>query len=457
MKKHFALAALSTLMLTASAQVKTVVTEFRIAGPFAVAEPVVTDSFDVQGRRFSDPALLAPTTPQTSTFKGSLLPALSDSRSIGTLTFYINNRDYVKGSIEVKGPKTCKLYIDGEETPLIAPLSLTPEHHTFTISYLAWPDSHDSLSVTIDAPFALQPSTSTLHPFMAHDMLCGRSVRQATLSANGQYVCVSYQTVARDGSSSWDFELRDTKSCRLLRKLSSGVNWMPRSAAWLDDVKEDGVRKLYKVEPQTGERTLWAAGLPDGNFDVSPTEDYVIVSVKEEGPKEDSGVFQVLEMDDRQPGWRDRSYLVKMDLASGISQRITFGSKGEWLSSISPDGRQLLVVSSYSRLAHRPTEVQDYYLIDVQTLKADTLMQCAGFLGSAQFSPDGRQLLFTGTPEAFNRVGCQLPDDVTPSMTEPAGRRPSAGCPHGLLRHIRPRQGWQECGRSAHPSYERFR
>jgi dipeptidyl aminopeptidase/acylaminoacyl peptidase len=60
----------------------------------------------------------------------------------------------------------------------------------------------------------------------------------------------------------------------------------------------------------------------------------------------------------------------------------------------------------------------DVYLMDARTLKTDTVMLCQGFLGGCAFAPDGRQLLFTGNPEAFNRIGCQLPASVTPSMTE---------------------------------------
>ena len=56
--------------------------------------------------------------------------------------------------------------------------------------------------------------------------------------------------------------------------------------------------------------------------------------------------------------------------------------------------------------------------MDARTLKVDTLLLCQGFLSDCSFSPDGRQILFTGTPEAFDRIGCQLPANVTPSMTE---------------------------------------
>ena len=193
---------------------------------------------------------------------------------------------------------------------------------------------------------------------------------------------------------------------------------MPKTSAWLEEEKEGDKRVLYKVDPRTGVRTLFAYDIPEGSYVVSPTEDYLIISAEEKGPKEDKDVFEVVEMDDRQSGWRDRGYLAKYDIATGVTQRITFGSKGEYLEDISLDGTKLLLATSRSRLTKRPTTVQDVLIMDILTLKVDTLFVGAEFLGGGTFSPDGKQILFTGTPEAFGRIGCQLPADVTPSMTE---------------------------------------
>jgi dipeptidyl aminopeptidase/acylaminoacyl peptidase len=193
---------------------------------------------------------------------------------------------------------------------------------------------------------------------------------------------------------------------------------MLKTSAWLEEEKEGDKRVLYKVDPRTGVRTLFAYDIPEGSYVVSPTEDYLIISAEEKGPKEDKDVFEVVEMDDRQSGWRDRGYLAKYDIATGVTQRITFGSKGEYLEDISLDGTKLLLATSRSRLTKRPTTVQDVLIMDILTLKVDTLFVGAEFLGGGTFSPDGKQILFTGTPEAFGRIGCQLPADVTPSMTE---------------------------------------
>jgi len=410
---------LSALLCPASAQQKTVVTDFNQAGPFAVAAPWAADSVDVQGKKFDPKSMLAALPLQTASqtvFHGGLLPSLTDSKSVGVLSFYVNNSSYVKGKVDVRGPKNYKLYIDGVEAG--GELQLAPEHHTFAIRYLAEPKDTDSISVTFDTQIAVAPTIDKRHPYMVHDLTDGKRVRGVSLSPDGRLVCVSYQTTERGGNSRWDYELREVKTGRLVTRPTHSIRWMPRTAAWLEEEREQGLRVLYKVNPATGERTRWAAGLPEGSYTVSPTEDYLIITAEEEGPKEDKDVFEVLEMDDRQPGWRKRHYLVRYDIATGIAQRITFGPKGQYLHDITADGSKLLVGSSYSRLAKRPTEVQDLYVMDARTLKTDTLLRGEGFLGSAGFSPDGRQVLLSGTPEAFGRIGCQLPADKTPSMTE---------------------------------------
>lgn len=405
-------------LTTASAQQKTQVTDFRLAGPFKVAQPLSVDTVDVNGKAFDEASWLQTlplTATPTQTYNGTLVPSLGDAKSVGVLTFYINNSDYVKGTLSVKGPKHSKVYVDGKET---TSLDLWPEHHTIAIRYVAEPGDTARLSVGIDASRPVVTTTSEQHPYTLHDLTDGRRVRGISLSADGRYASLNYQTTERDGTSRWDYELVDLKSGQVVARPQGSLRWMPTSCACLTDVKENGQRKLYKLDPLSGQRTLLASGLPEGSFTMSPTEDYLIITQEEEGPKEDAGVFQVLEMDDRQPGFRKRSYLSKFDLKSGLCQRITFGNRSSYLTDISNDGRKLLVMISRTRLEKRPTTVVDALIVDAQTLQADTILQGAEFVNTLGFSPDATQLLVEGTPEAFNRIGCQLPADVTPSMTE---------------------------------------
>ena len=421
MKKSLLGLCLSAMCLsqTATAQVTTAVSQFNLSGPYAVSAPLALDTVDVQGKKFDDTALLKGISleaPVTTTFSGEVLPSLEKSRSVGLLSFYVNNRDFLKGKVKVSGPKHYKLYIDGAEAG--EELKLAPEHHTFAIQYLAEPSDTDSIHVSFEAAMRVPYTLDKRHPYMVHDLTDGQRVRGISLSADGSLAVVSYQTTERGGNSCWNYELREIRTGRLVSQLPKRVEWMPRSVAYIEEQQEGSLYALYKVEPLTGRRSLFAKGLPEGDYTISPTEDYLIITAEEEGPKEDEEVFEVLEMDDRQPGWRKRSYLMKFDLTTGLCQRLTFGPHDTYLADISADGSRLLVQTSYSRLAKRPTEVGDFFLMDAATLHVDTLLTGEGFLGSGTFSPDGRQILFTGTPEAFGRIGCQLPAGVTPSMTE---------------------------------------
>ena len=402
--------------MSSTAQIKTEIKAFNQAGPYAVGAPLGLDTVDVKGKKFDETSLMGSislTSPAMGRFEGQVLPSLNDSKSVGLLSFYVNNRDYLKGKIEVKGPKHYKLFIDGE--PAAPELKLAPEHHTVTIQYLAEPKDTDSIRVVIDAPKAVATTLDSRHPFMVHDILDGKRVRDISVSADGQYVCVAWQTTGRGGSNRWTYELREVKTNRMVMQPQRQARWLPKTIAWIEEDREGRKRVLYQVKP-TGERTRWISGLPDGGYQVTPTEDYLVMTIEEKGPEEDKEMFEVLEMDDRQPGWRNRNYLARYDVATGVTRRITFGNQQTMLMDISLDGRKLLVAQSYSRLAKRPTEVMDILVVDAETFRADTLFVGQGFLAGASFSPDGRQILFKGSPEAFDRIGCTLPANVTPNM-----------------------------------------
>ena len=85
------------LMLTsavATAQEKTEITELNLAGPYAVAAPMGIDTVDVNGKKFDESSLLGGlslSARPTQVLRGGILPSLQDSKSVGVLSFYINN------------------------------------------------------------------------------------------------------------------------------------------------------------------------------------------------------------------------------------------------------------------------------------------------------------------------------------------------------------------------------
>ena len=120
MKKLFLIfVIIHCVLFTISAQTKTSVTEFNLAGPYPVAAPLAFDTVNVKGEKFDDKLFLN-TMPSFIGCNKSIqwekcFPSLEDSKSVGLLSFYINNVDYLKGKIKVNGPKSYKLFIDGQE------------------------------------------------------------------------------------------------------------------------------------------------------------------------------------------------------------------------------------------------------------------------------------------------------------------------------------------------------
>ena len=82
--KHIITMLLTALALQASAQVKTEIGKFNLAGPYAVAAPFATDTVDVKGKKFDNNSLLSalPLKAEAgSVFRAGRLPSLKDSKA----------------------------------------------------------------------------------------------------------------------------------------------------------------------------------------------------------------------------------------------------------------------------------------------------------------------------------------------------------------------------------------
>lgn len=413
-QRIFLLQALLTIGLaTASAQTNTPVQQFRLAGPYAIGTPYQSNGVDAKGKAMNDMTLLQSFKTNDEVkgepWQGNILPSLQDSRSAGVLTFDIINTTYLKGSVEVKGPKTYQVFVDGKEGKS---LKLSPAYqHQVRITYLTDAGASDSIQVSINANASVQISTNGKHFYSSLDVLNGTRVTGASLSPNGQYIIEQFTRTNENRTESYAL-LKEVATGRLLAQLGNGAEWMPRTNAYL---MREGTT-LYKVDPATQQRTEFIKNVPQGRYTLSPTEDYLILTQRDEGTKEDPDVFEILQPEDRQPGWRNRMYITKYDIATGISTRLTFGSRTTYLSDISKDGTKLLLQTRYSRLTQRPTSLTDVLLMDAQTLKVDTLIKGEGFLGGMQFSPDGKQLLVQASAEAFGGIGNHVNPGQTPSM-----------------------------------------
>lgn len=400
------------------------ITTFRYAGPYAVQAPFQVDSVDVDSKAFATGSLLD--TPlsmdvlrQAAPFRGAALPGSASGYALHLIGFTVENTRYATAKLKVEGIKDYRVYVDGkahEGNELV----LEPATHPVVIKYLSEAGRTDSLKVSLDTErkegISVREDGKRLYTLA--DVLHGTRFAGAEVSPDGKYLITAYRTTRAGGQTAGSVKLTELATGKVLAARTEDIHWMPRSNRYYFTRAGVDGRQLVAVEPSSGAETVLANGLPDGYFRFAPTEDYLLFTLTREGPKERKEIYQVLEPDDRQPGWRNRSYLAKYDLKTGLLQPLTFGYHNVWAADISADGRYLLMMTNRSRLGKRPTTLFSLYRLDVQTLQAEPLVCDDGFITGAGFSPDGTQVLVSGSPEALGGIGKNVKEGQTPSMTD---------------------------------------
>ena len=397
------------------------VKSFRYAGPFETGAPVFVDSTDVNGKAYNDTKtqLDAAFSPDVMKYAATVseLPAISDRRQMHFAAFNVETMDFAKVDINVDGIKDCRIFIDGKKNES-GKASFEPGTHEVVIKYLTDKESSDEgIEVTVASA---QSKTLRLREdgrkiysldLNTHGDGCGG----VSLSPGGLYYSIRHSILAEDGKTTSYTEVFDTASGELLLRTPDPIRWMPVRDEYFLTQKSVAGRDLVSVNPRTKKETVIVRNVPDGRFEIAPTEDFLIYTMQQQGPKEGE-VHQILTPDDRQPGWRDRSYISRYDIATGVMQQLTFGFHDIWPMDITDDGRYLLYSVSKYDLSHRPTSYVSVYLMDLQTLETECLVEKDGFIGAAQFSPDGKQILVRGSAEAFDRVGMVLPEGRIPNQ-----------------------------------------
>ena len=433
----------AALMASISASAETIeVKTLKYAGPYAVAQPWMADSVNIKGEAFDLKQLLDSPLSFTLLNKGkevTVAQLLADKQdALHLASFCVSNTQRTKATITVEGLEQYRLFVDGEQVAVNgdkAETILTPSQHTVVIKYLTRKNASSdkkSIKLTVTAangaPLSVGDAAAK-RAYNIYDVICAPNYPSVSISPNGKFIVVRKTWVDRKGNNHSMSELRNSQTNRVMATFEENVKWMPSSnklyftqkasdSSIAGEEKQDGTLQLITINPLTMEREVLAANIPDGWFQFTPDEKTLIYTLYTEGRKKDAQVYDVKEPDDRQPGWRSRSYLAKFDLASGVLQPLTFGYHNVYLNDISADSRYLLIGKSEERLTKRPTTLNSYYRLNLNDMSVETLIEKGEFLNSAQFSPDGKSILVSASPEAFNGIGKNVEEGQTPSMID---------------------------------------
>lgn len=421
-------------------------------GPISLQKPILLDSVNLNNTPFSDEMLLSysVTFPDHTRFKTELTPDSAgffhlnkpqEGQAFQLLSFFVSGDRYGRGKLIVTSPNPLELWVDDVKRATKTQLNDSLHHsgsvdtylNGFTnnkrivIKMLTSADNKINPSVKID--IRPEEADSLLNYTFNYtnkrrinikDILEGKRVSSSSISPSGRFVLLSLRETQPGGKNLDFIEVFDTKQKQTIISESANrqsLRWMPESDLlyYTEDINDK--RNIHILNPLTKETDILAEGLPKESFYIAPDEKSVFFSSKETiSAASPAGLKRLIGIDDRQSNYRERSFLYRHFLDSGLTQQITFGKQSASLNDITMDSRYLLFSTSEEDLSERPFRKSSLYMLDLKTMAIDTIWKDLTYSYSAQFSPDGKQLLIHGAPEAFGGIGLNIkPDQIANS------------------------------------------
>ena len=434
------------LCLPVTAQTREAVMPKKIAsfGPITVQKPVLLDSVNLDNTAYSDEMLLSypvsfpnqerfttELTPDTAGF--FFLPKPDTGKAFQLLSLYVTGDRYGKGKVTVTSTNPLELWIDGVKRATKTQLndslhqsgSVDANLNGFTnnarmvIKMLTSAEDKTEPAVKIevqpdetDSLLVYTYNESPTRRINIKDILEGKRVTTSSISPSGRFLLLSLRETLPGGTNRNYTEIYDTRQKRTILSEPSNrsqLRWMPKRDLLYFTADNDEGRTIYTLDPLTMETGIIAEGLPKESFHMAPDEQSVFFSSKEtlviSNP---GGLKRLIGIDDRQSHYRDRYFLYRHFFDTGLTQQLTFGRQSASLNDVTDDGQYLLFSTTEEDLSERPFRKSSLYMLNLETMAVDTVWKDQTYTYSAQFSPDAKQLLVHGAPEAFGGIGLKI-------------------------------------------------
>jgi len=383
----------------------------------------------------------------TSGEHGIEMTGKPDSPSIAYLGFYLDVKRWTKAKLTLRSPQAFRICMDGVVIGLKSRVDRTEEgrpqnggtlyntelvletgKHWVLIKTAYDPSSNSGWSLNghlhFDEPPDAPPPEITLDPrerMNIHHLLDQPRAANVSVSPDGEMAAVTLRQIVPpgDSSESW-LELYELNKNRLIRTFRgkntlSSVTWSPKGQKFSYTTYANSKGTIWIVDLEAGTTTPLVRDLENlGSHTWSPTGDFLVYSVLDKGKEDAPGVKRLQSISDRQPFWRDRSFLYKITIPDGVRQRLTAGEFTTSLNAISPDGKTLLFTRSLEDYTQRPFSKSELYSLDLSSLKAKLLWQ-GPWLNSVQWLPSENRLLVLGGPSVFGDIGHDIIEGVIPN------------------------------------------
>ena len=428
MKNLFKLLVVSLLPATAMADTITV-SRANLIGPLEVKAPYATEAHNMKGDTYDIKHLLEENRQLINRLNTSTLqiaegePLLKDTayshHALMAFQFTVSADKFTKAHLQIENLKDYKVYVNGKGLAG-TDLRLTGGTVDVALLCLTNKENKDSFNIALtgDNIAHIKINAEGKRAYTLDEMIYGEHYSGAELSPSGKYLITHSYNLKEGGKADYNTVVTDVVTQRVVFRPSGymSLSWMPRRDVLFYTKNGDLGRQLLTFDLATQKETVLSEYIPQGSFTVSPTEDFLIYSKTQEGKYEEGPLKRLHQPDDRMPGWRNRNYLMRFDLKTGVMQQVTFGETSVYLNDISSDGKTLLASFGSFDTRRKPFEATSIVSIDLADNKVDTLLNDEPYVASAIFSPDAKQLVVTASPAAFKGIGSEVAEGQIPNM-----------------------------------------
>ncbi len=434
MKKLLSAALLLTMSLSAAAKNDTIrVNQVTVVGPIIHHTVMTTTPKDATDKAFDQNDLqwdmpmnldLWKDVAKTDDMKTDSAIVVSKN-GLYQLAFTVDNNRYTKINFLINAKSKNALYVDGKQQS--GQLALIAGRHECVLKLQHKDETPDTVEIKLvtevdslwTAHFTgIKVNAPGKRNYVLDDHMTGERLSSTSISADGRFVLENSYITRADGKNEWTKYIVDLQTGNRYQP-QNFVQWAAKGGEYISKRVDSKHRNIYEYRDViTGKaRHLYTHTTNEGiNFAAQDTK--VIVYHNSEGAKEKHNqVRQILEPNDRLPGWRNRSNISIIDVKTGLRRQITTGLRSS-SGSMSNDGKLMYISISDDDATKRPYYFNTGLLMNLESGKIDTLFVRDGFVRGAQFSPNSKKLLFTGTPEAFGGIGNVCPKDMTPNNYE---------------------------------------
>ncbi|MDE6409602.1 MAG: S9 family peptidase [Muribaculaceae bacterium] len=358
-----------------------------------------------------------------------------------TLTTRLRSDKFCKGKLLLNTPAIADLLVNGESvakkntadslpSDISSPLDLAPEaDYTVQINLISTADDKVTpdfkLEFVPDKEFEdvmLLSGSEMKRRFAPVNTMTGERVNAVLLSPDGKYLITKYSQTFSADETVRRATLSETASGKVLNEnIDPNAQWMPKGNSIFYSVLKNGSYDLYVMDiPSLTSRKL-ASKIPDNSFTFSPDGRYLFYYKAVEGDKDTGVMRRVKSPDDRIPGDRDRFYIMRYDTRDKVTVPLTYGGSSTFICDFNRDGSKMLYMSSRQTPSAYPFYLNSIIEMDMKSLSTDTIIADNGFVTSAIYSPDARQLFVVGGPQSFGEKGVNAGNHETPNAFDNQG------------------------------------